>query len=191
MTEEFDYVAFAKEFEDANGRPPSAKELDDAKWSHYGVKWGTPEEVQARLEKLENSKPSFRERLSDLFGYLMKGVSFLSRGFLRALILLVQTPVYLTMFFFNLIKSTISVFIMWFVSKFMIVLIIGGIAEIRGDNEITGVSKSIFDFILGSDFVSSGSPNFFPHPVLDAWIIGIAILFFALITTFSKVDEGR
>ncbi|MGO4929577.1 hypothetical protein [Streptococcus alactolyticus] len=43
MTEEFDYVAFAKEFETANGRPPSAKELDDAKWSHYGVKWGTPE----------------------------------------------------------------------------------------------------------------------------------------------------
>ena len=42
MTEEFDYVAFAKEFEAANGRPPSAKELDDAKWSHYGVKWGTP-----------------------------------------------------------------------------------------------------------------------------------------------------
>ena len=43
MTEEFDYVAFAKEFEAANGRPPSAKELDDAKWSHYGVKWGTLE----------------------------------------------------------------------------------------------------------------------------------------------------
>ena len=43
MTEEFDYVAFAKEFEDANGRPPSAKELDEAKWSHDGGKRGTPE----------------------------------------------------------------------------------------------------------------------------------------------------
>ena len=31
MTEEFDYVVFAKEFEASYGRPPSAKELDDAK----------------------------------------------------------------------------------------------------------------------------------------------------------------
>ncbi len=114
MTEEFDYVAFAKEFEAANGRPPSAKELDDAKWSHYGVNGEHQKEVQARLESL---KPSSGERLIDLFGYLIKGVGFLSRGFLRALVLLVQTPVYLVSFVFNYIRSAIAVMIMFFVTK--------------------------------------------------------------------------
>lgn len=29
----------------------------------------------------------------------------------------------------------------WFVSKFMLVLIIGTIADVRGESEITGISK--------------------------------------------------
>lgn len=71
-------------------------------------------EVQARLESL---KPSSGKRLIDLFGYLIKGVGFLSRGFLRALVLLVQTPVYLVSFVFNYIRSAIAVMIMFFVTK--------------------------------------------------------------------------
>ena len=78
----------------------------------------------------------------------------------------------------------------WFVSKFMLLLIIGTIADVRGESEITGISKSILDYLLGSDFISTGNPNFFPHPVLDAWIIGILIVFLALVTTFSKVEES-
>ena len=71
-------------------------------------------EVQTRLESL---KPSSGERLIDLFGYLIKGVGFLSRGFLRALVLLVQIPVYLVSFVFNYIRSAIAVMIMFFVTK--------------------------------------------------------------------------
>ena len=67
--------------------------------------------------RLESLKPSSGERLIDLFGYLIKGVGFLSRGFLRALVLLVQTPVYLVSFVFNYIRSAIAVMIMFFVTK--------------------------------------------------------------------------
>ncbi|MGC4441714.1 hypothetical protein ABXW85_22915, partial [Streptococcus suis] len=41
--------------------------------------------------------------------------------------LLVMTPVFLTLLFFNLIKSTIGVFVMWFVSKLMLGFIFMGI----------------------------------------------------------------
>lgn len=44
MSKEFDYVAFAKEFEATNGCPPTADELDNAQWEHFGIKWHTPEE---------------------------------------------------------------------------------------------------------------------------------------------------
>ena len=39
MNKEFDYVAFAKNFEATNGRPPTADELDNAKWEHFGIRW--------------------------------------------------------------------------------------------------------------------------------------------------------
>ena len=35
MSKEFDYVAFAREFEATNGRPPTADELDNAQWEHF------------------------------------------------------------------------------------------------------------------------------------------------------------
>ena len=184
MSKEFDYVAFAKEFEATNGRPPTADELDNAKWEHFGIKWHTPEESQAELERINASyKPSIGEHLKDALG-------FLGRGFFKALFFILMSPLYLTMLFFNLIKSTIGVFVIWFVSKFMLILIIGTIADVRGESEITGISKNILDYFLGSDFISTGNPNFFPHPVLDAWIIGILIVFLALVTTFSKVEES-
>lgn len=60
MNKEFDYVAFAKNFEATNGRPPTADELDNAKWEHFGIRWHTPEESQAELERINASyKPSF------------------------------------------------------------------------------------------------------------------------------------
>ncbi|MCO4477251.1 hypothetical protein Si134_01776 [Streptococcus infantarius subsp. infantarius] len=185
MRKEFDYVAFAKEFEATNGRPPTADELDNAQWEHFGIKWHTPEESQAELERINASyKPSLGEHLKD-------ALSFLGRGFFKALLFILMSPLYLTMLFFNLIKSAIGVFVIWFVSKFLLILIIGTISDIRGESEITGISKSILDCFFGSDFISTGNPNFFPHPVLDAWIIGIMIVLLALIATFSKVEEYK
>ena len=79
----------------------------------------------------------------------------------------------------------------WFVSKFMLLFVIGIISDIKGESEITGISKSILNSLFGSDFISTGNPNFFPHPVLDAWIIGGVIILLALVATFSKVEENK
>lgn len=181
MTKAFDFVAFAKDFEATNGRPPTAEELDDAKWSHYGITKSTPEQVEAEVRAY---KPSFGDRLKS-------GLSLLGHGFFRAVILLIQTPIYLTMLFFNLIKSTFFVFVVWFVSKLMMLLIIGTVEGFRVNDitEITGVSKIVLDFLFGSQFIGGGNPNFFPHPVVDAILIIVAIILFALILTFSKFEE--
>lgn len=185
MSKEFDYVAFAKEFEATNGRPPTADELDNAYWEHFGIKWHTPEESQAESERINASyKPSLGEHLKD-------ALSFLGRGFFKALLFILMSPLYLTILFFNLIKSAIGVFVIWFVSKFMLLLVIGTIADLRGESEITGVSKKLVDCLLGSNFISTGNPNFFPHPVLDAWVIGVVIVLLALVATFSKVEENK
>ena len=190
MSKEFDYVAFAKEFEATNGRPPTADELDNAQWEHFGIKWYTPEESQAELERINASyKPSLGEHLKD-------ALSFLGRGFFKALFFILVSPLYLTMLFFNLIKSAIGVMVIWFVSKFMFGLIVGIITDIKyssnlESNPFPTPFREIIDFILGKDFFLNAVPSFFPHPVLDAWIIGIVIVLLALIATFSKVEEYK
>lgn len=188
MSKEFDYVAFAREFEATNGRPPTAEELNEAKWSHYGIKWHTPEESQAELERIKAAyKPSFWDRFKD-------GLSFLGHGFFKALLFLIKSPIYLTLLFFNLIKSTIGVFVIWFVSKFVILCMISfiGFALYNGDyTKFPGILTWFAEFLFGKGVLSeTGLLTFFPHPVLDAWIIGILIVFLALVTTFSKVEES-
>ena len=188
MSKEFDYVAFAREFEATNGRPPTSDELDNAQWEHFGIKWHTPEESQAELERINASyKPTWSEHLKD-------ALSFLGRGFFKALFFVLMSPLYLTMLFFNLIKSAIGVMVIWFVSKFMFGLIVGIITDIKyssnlESNPFPTPFREIIDFILGKDFFLNAVPSFFPHPVLDAWIIGIVIVLLALIATFSKVEE--
>lgn len=187
MSKEFDYVAFAKNFEATNGRPPTADELDNAKWEHFGIRWHTPEESQAELERINASyKPTFGKHLKDALG-------FLGRGFFKALFFVLMSPLYLTMLFFNLIKSAIGVFVIWFVSKFAIfcLMAIAGFTMYDGDytkfpKSITWVANLLFGDTV---FSETGSINFFPHPVLDAWIIGIVIVLLALLVTFSKVEE--
>ncbi|EFV96583.1 hypothetical protein HMPREF9171_1886 [Streptococcus agalactiae ATCC 13813] len=190
MNKEFDYVAFAKNFEATNGRPPTADELDNAKWEHFGIRWHTPEESQAELERINASyKPTWSEHLKD-------ALSFLGRGFFKALFFVLVSPIYLTMLFFNLIKSAIGVFMVWFVSKFVLGMIIGVIASIKygtdlSTNPFPAPFRGIVDFILGRDFFQNAVPNFFPHPMLDTWIIGIAIILLALVATFAKVEENK
>ncbi|HEL0016771.1 TPA: hypothetical protein TUD09_000782 [Streptococcus equi subsp. zooepidemicus] len=188
MAESFDYVAFARDFEKRHGRPPTAEELEQGidPWEGI-VTFHTPEETQAKIERIHASyKPSLWERLKT-------GLSFVIRNFFRALLILIQTPVYLTLFFFNLIKSTIGVFVIWFVSKFVLGWLVGIIAGlIYGfdlyKNPFPSPIKDIVDFSFGVNFFEDAVPNFFPHPVADAWIIGITIVFFALVMTFSKSE---
>ncbi|RXN51059.1 hypothetical protein C1H88_00085 [Streptococcus agalactiae] len=188
MAETFDYVAFAKAFESRYGRPPTAAELEQKVDPLEGiVTYHTPEETQAEIERINASyKPSLSERLKT-------GLSFVTRNFFRAIMLLIKTPVYLTLFFFNLIKSAIGVLVIWFVSKVVVYIAIGGIMDlihIESVSEAPGWLVWFGSLLFGKQMFTSEylEPNFFPHPVIDAWIIGIAIIFLALVTTFSKTE---
>lgn len=192
MSESFDYVAFARDFEKRHGRPPTAEELEKANVSVATVITSDNQKIDFRmvdsLDYVEGSKDksSFGERLKT-------GLSFVIRNFFRVLLIVIQTPVYLTLFFFNLIKSTIGVFVIWFVSKFVLGWLVGIIAGlIYGfdlyKNPFPSPIKDIVDFSFGVNFFEDAVPNFFPHPVADAWIIGITIVFLALVMTFSKSE---
>ncbi|HEO3650938.1 TPA: hypothetical protein VAV19_001571 [Streptococcus agalactiae] len=192
MSESFDYVAFARDFEKRHGRPPTAEELEKANVSVATVITSDNQKIDFRmvdsLDYIEGykDKSSFGERLKT-------GLSFVIRNFFRVLLIVIQTPVYLTLFFFNLIKSTIGVFVIWFVSKFVLGWLVGIIAGlIYGfdlyKNPFPSPIKDIVDFSFGVNFFEDAVPNFFPHPVADAWIIGITIVFLALVMTFSKSE---
>ncbi|MEY8463110.1 hypothetical protein [Streptococcus merionis] len=190
MAESFDYVAFAREFEKRHGRPPTAGELEkNAAHFERVVTVHTPEETQAEIERINASyKPSLGERLKT-------GLSFVTRNFFKAILILLQTPVYLTLFFFNLIKSTIGVLIIWFVSKMMIALGLSLTVAYFYDDDLTKVPKflsGLGNLLLGPNynFLSGvgGDPNFFPNENIDVIIIIVAIIFLALVITFSKIE---
>ncbi|HGA0438951.1 TPA: hypothetical protein ACGQBJ_001144 [Streptococcus agalactiae] len=192
MSESFDYVAFARDFEKRHGRPPTAEELEKANVSVATVITSDNQNIDFRMVDSLDYVEGYKDKSS--FGERLKtGLSFVIRNFFRVLLIVIQTPVYLTLFFFNLIKSTIGVFVIWFVSKFVLGWLVGIIAGlIYGfdlyKNPFPSPIKDIVDFSFGVNFFEDAVPNFFPHPVADAWIIGITIVFLALVMTFSKSE---
>lgn len=192
MSESFDYVAFARDFEKRHGRPPTAEELEKANVSVATVITSDNQKIDFRMVDSLDYVEGYKDKSS--FGERLKtGLSFVIRNFFRVLLIVIQTPVYLTLFFFNLIKSTIGVFVIWFVSKFVLGWLVGIIAGlIYGfdlyKNPFPSPIKDIVDFSFGVNFFEDVVPNFFPHPVADAWIIGITIVFLALVMTFSKSE---
>ncbi|HEP3193009.1 TPA: hypothetical protein VCM91_000912 [Streptococcus pyogenes] len=192
MSESFDYVAFARDFEKRHGRPPTAGELEKANVSVATVITSDNQKIDFRMVDSLDYVEGYKDKSS--FGERLKtGLSFVIRNFFRVLLIVIQTPVYLTLFFFNLIKSTIGVFVIWFVSKFVLGWLVGIIAGlIYGfdlyKNPFPSPIKDIVDFSFGVNFFEDAVPNFFPHPVADAWIIGITIVFLALVMTFSKSE---
>lgn len=192
MSESFDYVAFARDFEKRHGRPPTAEELEKANVSVATVITSDNQKIDFRMVDSLDYVEGYKDKSS--FGERLKtGLSFVIRNFFRVLLIVIQTPVYLTLFFFNLIKSTIGVFVIWFVSKFVLGWLVGIIAGlIYGfdlyKNPFPSPIKDIVDFSFGVNFFEDAIPNFFPHPVADAWIIGITIVFLALVMTFSKSE---
>ncbi|GAA0059353.1 MULTISPECIES: hypothetical protein [Streptococcus] len=192
MSESFDYVAFARDFEKRHGRPPTAEELEKANVSVATVITSDNQKIDFRMVDSLDYVEGYKDKSS--FGERLKtGLSFVIRNFFRVLLIVIQTPVYLTLFFFNLIKSTVGVFVIWFVSKFVLGWLVGIIAGlIYGfdlyKNPFPSPIKDIVDFSFGVNFFEDAVPNFFPHPVADAWIIGITIVFLALVMTFSKTE---
>ena len=127
MSESFDYVAFARDFEKRHGRPPTAEELEKANVSVATVITSDNQKIDFRMVDSLDYVEGYKDKSS--FGERLKtGLSFVIRNFFRVLLIVIQTPVYLTLFFFNLIKSTIGVFVIWFVSKFVLGWLVGIIA---------------------------------------------------------------
>lgn len=179
MSKEFDYVAFAKNFEATNGRPPTADELDNAKWEHFGIRWHTPEESQAELERINASyKPTWSEHLKD-------ALSFLGRRFFKALFFVLKSPIYLTLFFFNMIKSAIAVAVMLIVTKGIVGVVI---AEILDGRNISNLSEAPAVLrVFAQDFMTNSLEPIYVTGV-DIVICIIFMFLFATVMTFSSVE---
>ncbi|MXQ48829.1 hypothetical protein GRB29_05420 [Streptococcus pneumoniae] len=180
MAETFDYVAFAKDFESRYGRPPTAAELE-LKVDPLGgiVTYHTPEETQAEIERINASyKPSLSERLKT-------GLSFVTRNFFRAIMLLIKTPVYLTLFFFNLIKSAIGVVIICVVTKGIVGILLAEFLIWRNINTLSQ-APSVIRFFAQNFMTNNLEPIYFTE--FDLIICIISTLFLALVATFSKTE---
>ena len=179
MSKEFDYVAFAKEFEATNGRPPTADELDNAQWEHFGIKWHTPEESQAEWERINASyKPSFWERFK-------VGLSFLGHGFFKAFFFLIKSPIYLTLFFFNMIKSAIAVVVMFIVTKGIVGVIIAEILDAKNISNLSAAPAALRFF--AQDFMNNSLEPIYVTGI-DIVICIIFMWLFAIVMTFSSAE---
>ncbi|GET72602.1 hypothetical protein [Streptococcus dysgalactiae] len=180
MAESFDYVAFARDFEKRHGRPPTAEELEQGinPWEGI-VTFHTPEETQAEIERINASyKPSLWERLKT-------GLSFVTRNFFRALLIVIQTPVYLTLFFFNLIKSAFAAVIMCIITKAVFGVIIAEIFDSQNIDNLSQAPKLLGFF--AQDFMTNNlEPIYFTE--IDIIICIIFSVFLALVMTFSKSE---
>ncbi|WP_277295171.1 hypothetical protein [Streptococcus hyointestinalis] len=182
MTKTLDEATYRQDFEAINGRQSSTEELEQAKGliERYTV----GQNSDSGLVTYHPSKSSrFKTLMAATFGWIKRGG-----------VLLIMTPVFLTLLFFNLIKSTIGVFVMWFVSKLMLGFIFMGIvflcdqAAFNEPEKTSGLLRDVGTFLFGERFFTYAVPNFFPHPTVDAWIIGIAIVVCAFGMTFSRYD---
>ena len=180
MAKTFDEMTYRQDFEAVNGRQPLDEELEHAKGlvERYTVgKDGDNGVVTYHPSK----KSRFKDFMTSAFGWIMRGGS-----------LLVMTPVFLTLLFFNLIKSTIGVFVMWFVSMTVVMISIGFFLDFikaKSVNDAPVFVKWLGELLFGEQAFLDGTGiklNYFPHPTLDAWLIGTAIVVLALIMTAPR-----
>lgn len=113
MAKAFDEMTYRQDFEAINGRQPLDEEIEQARGlvERYTV---GPNDDNGVVAHHSSKTSRFKAFMGTAFGWIMRGGT-----------LLVMTPVFLTLLFFNLIKSFIAVFVVWFVSKFMLFLIFG------------------------------------------------------------------
>lgn len=192
MADQFDYVAFAQDFEERNGHPPTAEDLRQAEetYQKFTNRYGTTsEEEVAGDEWVSMTIPAnltWKDRLK-------RGLSFMFRHFLKVVFLILKSPFLLTSFFFNLIKSTIGMFIVWFVSKLMFCMIIIGIASLLGADSEETIPRWLT--AIASPFVkipaSSGMDYLWPNKEIDYTIFIILVFLMAIVMTIGGVKEAE
>ena len=183
MAKAFDEMTYRQDFEAINGRQPLDEEIEQARGlvERYTV---GPNDDNGVVAHHSSKTSRFKAFMGTAFGWIMRGGT-----------LLVMTPVFLTLLFFNLIKSFIAVFVVWFVSKLMLFLIFGGIlflcdqAAFNEPERTSGLLRDVGSFFFGESLFTDDMPNFFPHPTVDAWLIGIAIVVFTFWMTFYSYED--
>ncbi|HFH6901760.1 TPA: hypothetical protein ACGMIW_000970 [Streptococcus agalactiae] len=184
MSESFDYVAFARDFEKRHGRPPTAEELEKANVSVATVITSDNQKIDFRMVDSLDYVEGYKDKSS--FGERLKtGLSFVIRNFFRVLLIVIQTPVYLTLFFFNLIKSTIGVAVIYVVTKGIVGVLLSEFLSWRNVETLSQTSN-LFRFFAQDFMTDKLEPIYFTE--IDIIICIIFTFLLALVATFSKTE---
>lgn len=124
--------------------------------------------------------------------YLKSKPSILS-GLLKVLSLIVSVPFILFLFLKDLIQMVITLFVVWIVAKVGIALLFSAIISIFKVNDISSIPvvTPIIEFILGSDFIKTGSIKYFIHPELDVTLILIVAVVLSSFNLYHKLSNDN
>lgn len=114
-------------------------------------------------------------------------------GLLKVFSFVISAPFILFLFLKDLILMVITLFVVWIVTKIGIALLFSALISIFKVNDLSSIPvvKSIIEFILGSDFIKSGSINFFIHPELDVTLILVVAVVLSSMNLYYKLSNDN
>lgn len=114
-------------------------------------------------------------------------------GLLKVFSFVISAPFILFLFLKDLILMVITLFVVWIVTKIGIALLFSALISIFKINDLSSIPvvKSIIEFILGSDFIKTGSINFFIHPELDVTLILVVAVVLSSMNLYYKLSNDN
>lgn len=114
-------------------------------------------------------------------------------GLLKVFSFVISAPFILFLFLKDLILMVITLFVVWIVTKIGIALLFSALISIFKVNDLSSIPvvKSIIEFILGSDFIKTGSINFFIHPELDVTFILVVAVVLSSMNLYYKLSNDN
>jgi hypothetical protein len=114
-------------------------------------------------------------------------------GLLKVFSFVISAPFILFLFLKDLILMVITLFVVWIVTKIGIALLFSALISIFKVNDLSSIPvvKSIIEFILGSDFIKTGSINFFIHPELDVTLILVVAVVLSSMNLYYKLSNDN
>ena len=114
-------------------------------------------------------------------------------GLLKVFSFVISAPFILFLFLLVLILMVITLFVVWIVTKIGIALLFSALISIFKVNDLSSIPvvKSIIEFILGSDFIKTGSINFFIHPELDVTLILVVAVVLSSMNLYYKLSNDN
>ena len=114
-------------------------------------------------------------------------------GLLKVFSFVISAPFILFLFLKDLILMVITLFVVLIVTKIGIALLFSALISIFKVNDLSSIPvvKSIIEFILGSDFIKTGSINFFIHPELDVTLILVVAVVLSSMNLYYKLSNDN